>query len=199
MLSGPESFRIFDTDFPHGALAGYFPASARIVDFSKTQGQVRLFDTVLGEPDHDYIVDLDASMLWRFFQIYRDIGFDRAAADKGITVTVYFFIDRSLTSVEALAKVSKMIDEAGLIAVRNEMIGNVLTIPRAAAVYQDIPKTGEIQLPRLSVDALNHIDAPAFTFSDFIAHNGANTLLELRIEIWNFLETVYNQVQPDGR
>lgn len=199
-LSGASSFRVFDTDVPSGFLAGYFPESSRIIDLSKTAGQVDLFDTIIGEPSFDYIVDLDSSLLWRFFDIYHDIAFGSAAADVGIDVTVYFFVDRTMSSVEALARLAHRFRHGDVVPVRNEMLGNILAVPRAASLYSQVKKLREIHLPRLSVDALNHIDAPHFTFADFISHNGAETPFELRVELWAFLETVYNQTRfdPEG-
>lgn len=192
-LAGPEGFRVFDTDHPHGGLAGYFPGNSRIVDFTRTQGQVTVFDTIIGEPDHDYVIDLQASLLDRFFAIFEDIGFDTAAHEAGITVAVYFLIDRSLTSVAAAARLSGMLRHSSFIPVRNEALGNILTLPEAARIFHEMKKTRDLVMPRLSIPALNRIDEPDFTFAGFIERNGDGETLEMRVELWNFLESVYNQ------
>ena len=79
------------------------------------------------------------------------------------------------------------------VPVRNEAIGNVLTLPQAALIYGEIEKKNEIILPRLSVDALNYLDKDDFSFAEFVASSGENTPGELRFELWNFLEAFHNQ------
>ena len=189
--------RIFDTDFPNGGLAGYFPASSRIIDFSRTGDQVLVFDTMVGEPNHDYVIDLQDNLLNPFFRIYSDIAFDEGAAEAGIAVSVYFMLDRTLTSVRAASEVSRLAAGASFIPVRNEAIGNILAIPEGARLYEGIRKNREIMLPRLSIDALNLIDDPQFSFSGFVARNGEGYPLELKIELFQFLETIYNQRRAD--
>ena len=196
-LAGEERLRIFDTDFPDGGLAGYFPASSRIVDFTRTGDRVLVFDTMVDEPDHDYVVDLQANLLKPFFKVYSDIAFDEGAAEAGIAVSVYFMLDRTLTSVNAAAEISRLAGSASFVPVRNEAIGNILAIPEGARRYEAIRKNREIMLPRLSVDALNLIDDPQFSFSGFVARNGEGYPLELKIELFQFLETIYNQRRAD--
>ena len=196
-MAGEERLRVFDTDFPDGGLAGYFPASSRIIDFARTGDQVLVFDTMVDEPDHDYVIDLQDNLLKPFFKVYSDIAFAEGAAEAGIAVSVYFMLDRTLTSVRAAAEVSRLAAGASFVPVRNEAIGNILAIPEGARLYEGIRKNREIMLPRLSVDALNLIDDPQFSFSGFVARNGEGYPLELKIELFQFLETIYNQRRVD--
>ena len=174
-------------------MAGYFPASSQIIDFSKTAGHVNLFDTIINEPDFDYLVDLDAQFLRSFFRIFSDIAFDQGARGAGIEITVYFMIDRTVDSVRAAGEIRRQCGDVQFVPVINEAIGNVLVLPQAASLYSDISKAREITLPRLSIEALNLTDQPDFSFADFIARNGAGTPLELRVELFGFLEGIYNQ------
>lgn len=194
-LGGTELLRIFDTDHPHGGLAGYFPASSDIVEFSKTGGQVRLFDTIMAEPGFDYVIDLQDHLLEQFFSIFADIGFAEAASSAGISITVYYLVDRHLNSVERAARLARSFTDVHFVPVRNEALGNVLSLPQAAKLYHEMPKTRDLALPRLSIAALNRIDEADFTFARFIESNGSAEALEMRIELWNFLESVYNQRQ----
>lgn len=192
-LSGDLSFRAFDTDFPRGDLAGYFPESSQIIDFDKTGGKVSLFDTIINEPDYDYLIDLDARFFNSFFKLYQDISFEEGLAEAQFSIQVYFVIDRTIASLEAAKRISQICTIAHFIPVRNEAMGNVLVLPQAAKIYKEINKAQEVILPRLSIDALNYIDGPQFSYADFLARNGGDVPLELRIEIWSFLEAVYNQ------
>ncbi len=192
-LSGDDSFRVYDTDFPDGDLAGYFPNSSRVLDFSKTGGQVEVFDTILSEPDFDYVIDLDAGLIDSFFRIFSDIGFGEAAREAHLGVAIYFILDRKISSVQKALAISRLCKNVDFVPVRNEAMGNILAVPQAASIYHDIRKNREIQLPRLSIDALNFLDRPDFSFAKFLARNGEDVPFELRIELWAFLEAVYNQ------
>lgn len=152
---------------------------------------------MLAEPAHAYVIDLQAPLTDDFFRLFRDIGFDEAAEEAGLTISVYFMLDRALTSVQAMERISRLLGRAHLVPVRNEAIGDVLLIPQAAFIYKGIHKSRELLLPRLSLEALDLIDEPDFTFAEFIARNGAGVSPELRTELWNFLVAVYDQRRSD--
>ena len=104
---------------------------------------------------------------------------------------------KDLTEQLAAAETRQLAGKVAFVPVRNEAIGNILAIPEGARLYEGIRKNREIMLPRLSVDALNLIDDPQFSFSGFVARNGEGYPLELKIELFQFLETIYNQRRVD--
>lgn len=197
-LGGMERLRIFDTDYPNGRLAHYFPANSEIVDLTKTGGQVRLFDTIVSEPNYQYVIDLQASLLDRFFKIFSDIQFDEGAAEAGISTAVYFIVDRSMSSIHAAEAVREKLTVADFVMVTNEAIGTLLHMPSAAADYLRIPKDRDLVLPQLSWKASELIEEPGFTFAGFIAGESRDLPVELRVEMWNFLEKIYNQRSVAG-
>lgn len=192
-LSGRDRISIFDTDFPNGGIAKHFPEHTQIVDISKTAGQVKLFDTMIGEPGRNHLVDLQSQWLDKFFTIFHDIAFDVGAAEAGIGVVVFFMVDRSISSIEAAAAIRRKLRKSEFVAIRNAAIGNLLHIPSAARSYMRIEKDRDLLLPRLSDAASVYIERPGFTFTDFIARNGGDAPIEIRNELWDFLEIIYNQ------
>lgn len=192
-LAGEQGFRVFDTDFPVGDLAGFYPENAQIVDFAQTQGQIQIFDTILAEPDFDYVIDLDSGLLTSFFKLFSDIRFDFEARRQRIDVEVFYILDRKVSSVSNALLISGKCGIARFTPVRNEALGNILAIPQAVAIYSDIKRYREIVLPRLSVNCLNYIEQSDFSFTDFVVSNGKDTPAEFEFELWAFLEAVYNQ------
>jgi hypothetical protein len=197
-LSGTDRLHIFDTDFPGGDLARYFPDNSDILDISKTDGQVRLFDTMINNPQINYVVDLQSSLLSRFFKIFSDIGFDEGAAEAGIGVVVFFVVDRSMSSIHAADHIRSKLTCSEFVLVRNDSIGNLLHIPSAAREYSEIQKDRDLVLPKFSEAARNFIEQPQFSFADFIAGHYSSAPLEIRHELWSFLEKIYNQREPGG-
>lgn len=197
-LSGRERINIFDTDYPNGGIAKYFPEQTEIVDISKTAGQVKLFDTMIERPGINHLVDLQSEWLDKFFTIFHDIGFDEGAAEAGIGVVVFYMIDRSMSSIETAAKIRKKLRSSEFVLIRNAAVGNLLHIPSAARNYMKIEKDRDILLPKLSDAASVYIERPGFTFTDFIASGATDAPIEIRNELWNFLETIYNQREAGG-
>lgn len=148
---------------------------------------------MIERPGVNHLVDLQSEWLDKFFTIFHDIGFDKGAAEAGIGVVVFYMVDRSISSIETAAKIRKKARKSEFVLIRNAAIGNLLHIPSAARSYMRIEKDRDLSLPRLSDAASVFIERQGFTFSDFIARNGADAPLEIRNELWNFLEIIYNQ------
>lgn len=185
--------RVFDTDYPNGGLARYFPDNSEIVDLSKTGGQVRLFDTMIEEPNFHYVIDLQASLTNKFFKIFHDIRFDEGASESGIGTAVFYIVDRSMSSISAAEKVRSQLSCSEFVMVRNDAIGTLLHLPSAAENYLRIEKDRDLVLPKLSANALAFIEQRGFTFSDFIAGDIAAPPEAVKTEIWKFLDAIYNQ------
>ena len=189
--------RIVDTDYPNGTIKRYFGRECAIIDLSSTDGQVRLFDSILENPQFDYVIDLEAHHLGRFFSIFDDIGYEKAAAAAGMGVAVFFFLDRTLASVQAAVALRRQLGASQFVLVRNDAIGAF-----RAPVYgeHDLMKIGmdrQIRLPALSADALDFVEDPSFNFTDFIMQRRQGLPEWLNDELWRFLETIYQQ-QPMG-
>lgn len=159
---------------------------------------MQLFDTMITEPGINYVVDLQASLLKQFFSIFHDISFDTGAREAGVGVVVYFIVDRSLNSIHEAERVREQLRCSEFVLVHNEAIGNALAIPGAAEEYEDIEKDRDLLLPKLSDETLALVENPAFKFSDFIAGNSEALPIEMRRELWQFLEIIYNQRKLGG-
>jgi hypothetical protein len=100
MLDGRDPFMI-DTDAPEGPLRTYFPGRTALADFAHMQGQMKLFDTILGSPGRDYIIDLPARHLEGFFRAVNELNFFEETAKAGFRVILFFIVDRSAASLKA--------------------------------------------------------------------------------------------------
>lgn len=190
--------RIFDTDHPNGGLSHYFPYNSEIIDLSRTVHQVRLFDTIIAEPQFHYVIDLQSELLTKFFKIFSDIRFDEGAMEAGIGVAVFFIVDRSMSSIHAAERLRGYLTCSEFILVRNDAVGTLLHMPAAAANYLRINKDRDLVMPKLSPNALAFIEQRGFTFTDFIAGEISPPPEAVRIELWKFLETIYNQRGASG-
>lgn len=197
-LRGADGLRVFDTDTPHGSICQWFPDNATIIDISRTGDHVKMLDEMIRNTDVNYVVDLQSSLLERFFDIFHDINFDEGAAEAGIGVAVFYILDRSMRSIEAAKRTREKIRCAEFILVRNDAIGDILHEPKAAELYLSIPRDRDIRLPKLSTEARDTVERLGFSFAAFLTGKAEEVPVSVRFEIWNFLETIYNQRQAGG-
>ena len=148
---------------------------------------------MIARPDINYVIDLQSSLLNRFFAIFRDIGFDQGAAEAGTGISVFFIVDRSMSSILAAEKLRPKIGESTFVLVHNEAIGTLLHLPSAASEYSEIEKDRDLVLPKFSDAARDYIEDVRFSFADFIAGGYHDTPMAIRHELWSFLESLYNQ------
>ncbi|MEX3011441.1 hypothetical protein [Hoeflea sp. TYP-13] len=189
--------RIIDTDYPNGTIVRYFPEDCDIIDLSSTDGQIRLFDNILENPQLDHVIDLEAYHLQRFFSIFEDIGYNQAAADAGMGVAVFYFLDRTLASIQTAIALRKRLTSSQFILVRNDAIGAYRAPVYGERELSRIDMDRQIRLPVLSTDVLDFVEDPAFNLTDFIMQRPHSLPDWLTDELWSFLEEIYEQ-QPIG-
>lgn len=205
-LRKPDSPIIFDTDGSGNGISNRYPDRARTIDLSKVGDQVALFDTMLeqvGLPIEgasvgsgpDFVIDVAASELSRFFQIFGDIGFERGAFEANLDVRIYYIIDWQVRSLMMAGSIQKALRFSRFIPVRNMYV--------EALPFSPTPQE-EARLPDLQIGLFLHalsdqarhvVEQDRFSFADLISGSGDNLPYELKSEIWNFLEGVYDQVR----
>ena len=190
-----RDFSIFDCESPYGDISRWYPIEAEMVDLSSTQDQIKLFDSILGAPGHDHIIDLPARHLNRFFKIISDIRFVDEALAVGLDCVTVFVVDRTAESVTAASELLTNWDPDLFVLVRNEAIGNVLDNVRVAADYTALNAGGEIVLPALTHDTLEIVERESFTFHSFLKRDSSHIPPEERTEIADFIEQVFARIR----
>ena len=190
-------FKIYDTGYPSGAIANQFPERSEIIDFSRTPGQMRVFDGILANPDCNHIVDLQSHHLRSFFQIFNDIEFEAAARDANVNILVYFLLDKDDSSIDAASEVIRQLGSAEMVLVENDFIAQHNTREEIAEYHGELFELRRIRLPELSGDLLRLIEEPDFSLHRFMAGKEDHLSYELKLELWNLLEFFYAQRSAD--
>ena len=132
LLTGRDP-QVFDTAPPPGGIIDFYPERTRMVDFSRTPGQVALFDTILASPHRDSIVDLATLHLQHFFNVITEIDFLAEADRVGMLVCILFVTDRSASSLRVARDIKERSGVVHLFTVCNE--GGGLLIERDGSSY----------------------------------------------------------------
>lgn len=196
---------IFDTDMSGDGIINYFPDFTRPINLSRIGDQVKLFDTMLntasgyawdaslGDPP-DFIVDLNANDLDRFFHLFHDIGFEEGAVEAGLSVRVCFILRWTLKSLRIADATRSGLTTSRFITVRNMAVEAEPFTPDPDDPLP-VPKIDiDLFLYDLSKELARTVRDEHFSFAQFATGKLNQFDHESEREMWQFLETVYNQM-----
>jgi hypothetical protein len=156
LLDGRDPFLI-DTDAPDCPLRAYFPGRTALADFAAITGQMKLFDTILGSPGRDYVVDLPVRHMENFFAAERDLNFFREAHAQGFRIFLFFIVDNSFTSQKMARSLQYHPGVDLFVPVRNMMVKS--TWPE---------EDGALTLPFLPAPVASAIGNRRFSLRGFV-------------------------------
>ncbi len=158
LLKNRDPF-VIDANFPEGALRAAFPGRTALVDLAQVQGQMKLFDTIMGSLGRDYVIDIPAPQFENFFEIFRQVDFKEEAMKAGFQIVVLFLVDNDLASLNAADDLQIAIAPATLVHVRNMFIGSV-EVGHGNALT--------IDMPILDREVMNLIEDRRFSLRNFL-------------------------------
>jgi hypothetical protein len=156
LLDGRDPFLI-DTDAPDCPLRAYFPGRTALADFAAITGQMKLFDTILGSPGRDYVVDLPVRHMENFVAAERDLNFFREAHAQGFRIFLFFIVDNSFTSQKMARSLQYHPGVDLFVPVRNMMV-------RSTWPEED----GALTLPFLPAPVASAIGNRRFSLRGFV-------------------------------
>ncbi len=191
---------VFDTDLSGNGIINYLADKTRLIDLSKVADQVALFDTMIEANENqsasgalDFVVDVASSELARFFTLFNDIGFERGACEAGLDVRIYYVVSWTQRSLQTCDEIASMLTESQFFAVRNMAITAYPFTPGPGQEALAAKINISLFLNALSPAAFAIINEYGFSFSRFVSGGYKGLSKEVRLEIWNFLEGIYNQ------
>ncbi len=156
LLDGHDPFLI-DTDAPEGPLRAFFPGRTALADFAAITGQMKLFDTILGSPGRDYVVDLPVRHMESFFAAERDLSFFKECHVQGFRIFLFYMVDNSFTSQKSARSLQRYPGVDLFVPVRNIMV-------RSAWPEED----GALTLPFLPAPVASAISNRRFSLRSFV-------------------------------
>jgi hypothetical protein len=189
---------IFDTDQSGNGIVNYFPDKTRSVDLTRIADQVALFDTMIeltsGGNGPDFVVDVSANELNRFFRVFSDIGFEHGAFEVQLDVQVCHIISWTLKSLKTAANIRDSLTTGRFNVVRNMAVEALPFVPEPEEEAQVPNIEIDLFLDELPPDIFRIINEKNFSFAKIIEGGYGELPYEIRAQILNFLEDVHNQI-----
>ncbi len=61
---------------------------------------MKMFDSIMGSPGRDYVIDLPAPQTENFYATYRQLDFHIEATRAGFQIVVFFIVDKDYSSLK---------------------------------------------------------------------------------------------------
>jgi hypothetical protein len=181
MLDGLDPF-VIDTDVPSGPLRTFFPGRTQLADFKQIIGRMKVFDTILGSPGRDYIIDLPQRFTQPFLDAVTDLNFFAAARQEGFRIFLFYVVDRSPISVRAAREAAETPGIDLFVPVINAHVGT--------AWPQD---EGGFTIPELPQDIITHVVDRRFSIRAFVLGDNQNLPPDMTLPLKRFLhDTLQN-------
>jgi hypothetical protein len=158
LLDGRDPF-VIDANVPEGHLRAAFPGRTALVDFEQVQGQMTLFDTILGSLGRDYVIDIPAPQSENFFATLKELNFPEEAERLGFQLVALFIVDKDFASLNAADDAQAALGPNLLVTVRNAYVGSVLGFTQRGLT---------IDMPILDRDIVAIIEDRRFSIRSFV-------------------------------
>lgn len=181
------STRPFDTEYPRGTLARFYPDATEIVDLDRTGHQMRIFDTLDEDEVKVTLVDVRAGQLRTILGALREFGFFEAVREGQFDFLLFHILGSSIASLEEIAEMAPYVADAQYFLVKNH-IGESSYFewdPETHRAYFDRAAAAtEISIPKLNELAFEQIDLAGATFNDFVREPGNSFVLRGYVRSW---------------
>ncbi len=193
----------FDTEYPAGSLARFYPQHTELLDIAEVSSQMRIFDSLASATDNSvFLVDMRAGFFFSLIDIFDNLMLFREARDGAFNLIFLHVMGSTVESINEVQAALPRFDGARHVVVRNPANGADLSAWDASDVRDTFERQGgmEISIAPLHPLAFQAIDEAGATFRDFIDNklpNGvdANFSYTLRAYTKNWL--IHSMVQLD--
>ena len=186
--------QVIDLDDPVYPLARLYPDLSMKVDFDHTLGRVALFDGIVNQPDVHRVLELPVLHMEAFLREAGNLEFFEAVAASGGDVALLHMVGRSPEFVDRARRLAESLPPVTYYyLVQDAGADDTADGAETAGVREELKCDGEIQVPRLSAEALAFVEKPDFSLAALM--NGGITASEpvLRYELHHFAKTMFAQ------
>ncbi len=190
ILTGKD-FVGFDTDPREPDYGARLRPSVSIVDASKIEGQVVMFDRLLVHDEAPKIVDVRSGSYHGFLETIDQIGFLDEAPRARIQPIALFHADATEASVDACLALARRWPELDLVVVTNK--GAAPLGQDALEILAQFPSSRRFVIGALDPASWAHFEAPDFSLSHFLLTPPSDISIVVRTGLRAWVAPIFTQ------
>ncbi|MGL3208677.1 hypothetical protein [Bradyrhizobium sp. BR 1433] len=172
-----QALRAFDTEAPAGILSRFFPQLAEVVDLSKSDGQMRVFDSL--KPDQFTVLDVRAGQLTPTLELLGEIGFLDNVRGGKLRISVLHVIGSTQASFDEIAAVGRLVEGA-----RHSLVINHVTDAAFIGLPAEAKAMPVITVGKLNDRAAELVDGAGASFSHFALDDAQSAVMRGYVRSW---------------
>jgi len=191
LKSTNKEVRAFDTEYPAGVLKRFHPDKTEVVDLTKSDDQMKVFDNL--SPVTVTLIDVRAGLLSPTLSVLNDIGFFQMAKEGKIKIIVFHVLGSTIASLNEVKATAEIMKNADHFLLKNHTNGAVF-FDGINSVAKDIFNTESapvLDIPKLDERATEYVEAAGLPFAQFIADDSQSMVLRGKVNHW--LQQVFVQ------
>jgi hypothetical protein len=171
--------RSFDSQAPTGVLKRFFPDKTEVVDLTKSDGQMRVFDTLKERPIT--LVDLQAGLLTPVLKTLSEIGFLDNVKGGKIRISVLHVLGSTQASFDEIKAMAELVEGA-----KHYLVTNHINDTNFINLSEGMKKIGDglVDIAKLDEMAAEAVDTAGVSFTDFGANEGNSPVLAGKVRNW---------------
>ncbi len=162
----------FDINLKEPSLLDYLPDITETAEIDDTFGKIALMDRLIVHDNIAKVLDLGFHAFDEFFKMSDEIGFMKEAARHSVAPIILFVADTDRVSARGYATLHRQTPDRALVTIDNEFVlrgelpvafaeGRIIGNRRAAGISEDLYRSTQILVHRLSAHGEGHLDRAA--------------------------------------
>jgi hypothetical protein len=186
-----RNFAGFDTDPQEPDYGARFPQAVAIVDATKVQGQVAMFDRLLVHDETPKIVDVRHRFYNGFLETLGEIGFMDEAPKARVQPIMLFHADATDASLAASIALAGRWPDLGMVIVTNK--GAAPLGPDALDILAPFPSPRRFVIGALDPTTRACFEAPDFSLSHFLLTPPSEMSIVVRTSLRAWVAPIFTQ------
>jgi hypothetical protein len=169
-------YRAFDTEAPAGVLKRFHPDKTTVVDLTRSDDQMSVFDTL--KDAQITLVDVRAGLLSPTLKTLAEIGFLDPAKCKIIVLHILGSTQASFDEIKATAELVE--------GSKHYLVVNRANDASFMGLSADMKKAGDgvIDIPKLNELAAEYVDTAGVSFDRFISDESQSAVMRGYVKSW---------------
>jgi hypothetical protein len=173
------TFRGFDTEAPSGVLKRFFPDKVEVVDLTKSDGQMRVFDTL--KDAQVTIIDVRAGLLSPTLKTLAEIGFLDGVKEGRLKIAVLHVLGSTQASFDEIKAMAALVEGS-----KHFLVTNHINDTAYLGLSDEMKRVGDgvIDITKLNELAADHVDQAGTGFDAFVANEKNSAVLRGYVKAW---------------